>query len=117
MNSLPKLDAQLWIAIWMGPTAWLLSFLANFALAPWACSFGWKAALFVITAAALAITAASAVSAWKLWRRAGVELPGEMGGAVASARSLGLAGVLLNAMFFLVVLAQGVPNLILGACE
>lgn len=117
MNSLPKLDAQLWIAIWTGPTVWLLSLLANFALAPWACSFGWKAALFGVTLAALAITAASAVASWRLWRKAGMELPGEMGGAVAGARSLGLAGVLLNAMFFLVVLAQGVPNVLLGACQ
>lgn len=117
MKFFSKLDTKLWIAIWMGPTVWLLSFLANFALAPWACALGWRPALFAVTAAALAITAASGVAAWKLWHKAGLELPGEMGGAIASARSLALAGVLLNAMFFLVVLAQGLPNLLLGACE
>jgi len=44
-------------------------------------------------------------------------MPGEIGGAIAHARSLALAGVLLSAIFFLVIVAQAVPNVMLGACE
>ena len=110
-------ELQLWIAVLLSPTVWLISFLANFALAPWACSLGWKPALFVVTGVSLALTAASGVLAWRLWRQVGVEMPGEIGGAIAHARSLALAGVLLSAMFFLVIVAQAVPNVMLGACE
>ncbi len=110
-------DAQLWTGVLAGPTVWFIGFLANFALAPWACTLGWKAALFVIAAISLVLTAASGLLSWKLWRQVGIELPGESGGAVAHERSLALAGVLLSAMFFLVVLAQFVPNVLLGGCD
>jgi len=110
-------DVQLWLAVLAGPTVWLLSFLANFALAPWACAFGWKPALFAVTIAALAITAGAGLLAWKIWRQVGIEMPGESGGAVGHERSLSLAGVLLSAMFLLVIIAQAVPNIVLGACQ
>ena len=112
-----KRDAQLWMAVLMGPTVWMLSLLANFALAPWACAFAWKPALFVVTAVALAVTAGEGIAAWRIWRAVGMELPGELGGPVGHARTLALAGVLLNALFFLVVVAQALPNVILRACD
>ena len=36
-----------WLLIFAGPTLWFLHLLVNFALAPWACSLGWKPALHV----------------------------------------------------------------------
>lgn len=110
-------DTRLWIAILTGPTIWLLSLLANFAVAPWACTLGWKPALFAVSLAALAFTAAAGFYAWKSWRQVGSDMPGETAGLIARERSLGLAGVALNAMFALVILAQAVPNIILRACE
>jgi len=112
-----KRDAQLWIAVLVGPTVWFVSMLANFALAPWACAFGWKPAEFVVALLALAITVVAGLASWKLWRDVGLEMPGETGGAVARDRSLGLAGVLLNGMFVLVIVAQAIPNIVLRACE
>jgi hypothetical protein len=35
----------------------------------------------------------------------------------AQLRGLGLAGVLLSSMFFLVIVAQAIPNFLLGGCE
>jgi hypothetical protein len=110
-------DAQLWAAVLTGPTVWFLSMLTNFALAPWACAFGWKPAEFAVTLVALAITAGAGLWSWKLWHDTGIEMPGESGGAVARDRSLALAGVLLNGMFVLVIVAQAIPNIILQACE
>ena len=110
-------DIQLWLSVLAGPTIWFAGLLANFALAPWACTLNWKAALFVVTLVSLAISAASGLLAWKLWREAGVEMPGEIGGAVAHERSLALAGVLLSALFCIVIIAQAVPNIILAGCD
>ncbi len=112
-----KRATLLWIAVLMGPTIWFAGFLANFALVPWACAFGWKPALFVVTLISLAVTAGAGALAWRLWQQTGVDLPGETGGAVARDRSLALAAVLLSGMFVLVIVAQCVPNLILGACQ
>ncbi|MFN7995184.1 MAG: hypothetical protein U0Q18_16365 [Bryobacteraceae bacterium] len=108
---------RLWLALLTGPTIWFFSMLANFALSPWACAFGWKPALFIVTIIALAITAASGFFSWTLWKQVGVEMPGEGAGSIADQRSLALAGILLNSMFVLVIVAQSVPNIILGACE
>lgn len=109
--------SQLWLAVLAGPVIWFFSVLANFALATTSCITGWKAVLFVVVAIALIVTVCAGLLAWKLWRRAGAELPGESGGAVAYERTLSLAGVLLSAGFFVVIVAQCVPNLFFGACR
>ena len=112
-----KREAQLWAAVFAGPAVWFLGMLTNFALAPWACALGWKPAGFAVTLVALAVTLTAGLISWKLWRAAGLEMPGEIGGTVARDRSLALSGVLLNAMFALVIIAQTIPNIVLKACE
>ncbi len=110
-------DVQLWVSVLAGPTVWFAGFLANFALAPWACTLDWKFALWIVTLVSLLIAAASGLLAWKLWRDTGAVLPGESGGAVAHERSLSLAGMLISSMFFLVIVAQALPHLILRGCD
>ena len=107
---------RLWIAVLAGPVVWFASMLANFGFTGQICAHG-RAVLFAVTALALVLTASAGFSAWRFWREAGVELPGESGGLTACHRSMGLAGVLLSAMFFVVIVAQSVPNLMLKGCE
>ncbi len=109
-------ETTLWLVLLAGPAIWFASQCANFALAPWACALQWKPALYGVSAAALVLTAGLALAAWSEWRRLGREFPGEAAGAVASERALASGGVLLNAMFFLVILAQAIAETILGAC-
>jgi hypothetical protein len=110
-------NLALWIGVLAGPFIWLLSFQANFTLAPWACKFDTKIALFLVTIAALILVAGSGLLAWREWTALGRIAPDEAAGAVGRSRIMALGGVLLSAMFFLVILAQAVPELILGACE
>jgi len=107
----------LWTLLLGGAAAWFTSLVANFALAPWACTLQWKIALYCISIVALALTAYCGFSSWRAWYRLGREFPGEAGGAVAGERVLASGGVLLNAMFFLVIFAQGIAESILGACQ
>ncbi|MBZ5583291.1 MAG: hypothetical protein LAQ30_14005 [Acidobacteriia bacterium] len=110
-------DAALWAAILAGPLVWFISMQANFALAPWACALQWTPALFGVSFVSLAITAGSGLLAWSEWQKLGRELPGESGGAVARGRAMALGGMILSAASFLVILAQTIPHVILGACE
>ena len=112
-----KRDLALWIGILAGPAIWLVSFQANFTLAPWACEFNTKIALFVITTLAVILIAGSGLLAWREWTVLGRIWPGETGGALARGLIMAAGGVLMSAMFFLVVLAQSIPELILGACD
>jgi len=112
-----KRNVALWTGILAGPVIWLIGFEANFALAPWACTLKWKPALYAISIISLAITAGSGWLSWVQWQRLGREWPGQAASTVARSQMLAIGGVLLSAMFFLVILAQAIPELMLGACE
>ncbi len=112
-----KRAALLWSMLLAGPAVWFLSFGANFALAPWACTLHWKPALYSVSTVALGLTAVCGFGAWSQWHRLGREYPGEAGGEIASSRALASGAVLLNGMFFLVILAQALVEIILGACQ
>jgi hypothetical protein len=112
-----KRNLLLWTGVLAGPAVWLMSFEANFALAPWACIFQAKLALYVISLVALALCAASGMLAWRQWTELGREWPGGAGGALPRSRIMAIGGVLLSAMFFIVVLAQAIPEVLLEACE
>jgi hypothetical protein len=89
----------------------------NFVLAPWACAFGWKFVMFIVSAVALASTAALSLVAWNQWKSLGQEWPGDAGGAIPRARIMAVLGLLIAALSFLVILAQLVPALMMGACQ
>lgn len=107
----------LWTGILTGPVVWLVSFEINYALAPWACVTEQKAALYFVSLLALIVSAASGILAWREWKQLGGEWPGEGGGAIPRSRIMALSGMVLSAMFCLVIIAQAVPELMLGACD
>jgi ABC-type Fe3+-siderophore transport system permease subunit len=113
-----KRDLMLWTAFFAGPVIWLLSFGARWSLSGWVCAFqNWKPALLVIVLVSIAILAGSGLMAWNQWQRVGRELPGEGGGAVARSRYLALLGVVLCVFSILLIVAQAVPEVVLGVCE
>ena len=112
-----KRDFALWIGVLAGPVVWLCSFEANYALAPWACIFQAKLALYLVSLAALLLCAGSGMMAWRQWIELGREWPGGEGGTLPRSRIMAIGGVLLSAMFFLVILAQAIPEVLLEACQ
>ena len=112
-----KRDLVLWAGIFTGPVVWLLSFGARWSLSGWICAFHWKPALYVIAIVALATAAGSGALAWTEWQRIGREMPGEGGGAIPRSRYMAVLGVVLSAFSILLIVAQGIPEWILGVCE
>lgn len=112
-----KRDVILWTGVLGGPIVWLFSFEAKYALAPWACTFQDKMGLYLVSLAALVLCAGSGILAWREWTALGKEWPGGGGGTEARSRIMAIGGVLMSAMFFLVVLAQAIPEVLLQACE
>ena len=110
-------DLALWTGILAGPVVWLISFQANYALVPWACIFGGKLALYLVSVAAIAACAASGLLAWREWNALGREIPGEGADPLSRGRIMAISGVVLSASFLLVVIAQAIPELVLGACQ
>ena len=108
---------SLWAGILAGPLAWLLSLQIGFMVVPWACVTGQQVAVHSVMLLCLLSVAAAGLVAWRNWHRAGAEWPGEASGILPIERFMSIGGVLLSSIFFLLIVAESVSALILGACE
>jgi hypothetical protein len=95
-------QAVLGTGLIMAPLAWFGSLEANFALAPLACAGHGKNALLLVSAAALSLAIASGLLAWTQRN---------------FHRRLAVSGAVISALFAIVIVAQAIPNLMLGGCE
>jgi hypothetical protein len=97
----------LWAGILLAPIAFLLHLQINYSLVPWVCVTGKAFTLHLATAAALALSVSGAFSAWISWHR------------LTDVRSHFMAGwgLMMSALFSLVIVAQAIPTFILGPCR
>jgi hypothetical protein len=105
-----------WVGVFAAPLAWASQQLALYVMVPWACQTGHRAALVVVTVAALAVAALGALVARRNRARAGRGEPGDEGGARGRSRFLAVAGLVASAFFILVIVAQGLATLIVHPC-
>ena len=110
-------NLALWIGVLGGPITWLCSFEARFALAPWACTFQNKLALYAVALVALACCASFAALSWRQWRALGELGSSGDGGSLPRSTFMAIGGIALSAGCFLIVLAQAIPEVVLRACE
>ncbi len=95
-------QAVLGTGLVLAPMAWFASLEANFVLAPLACAGHGKGMLLLVSVAALALAIAGGLLAWKQRH---------------DHRRLAIAGAVISAFCALVIVAQAIPNVILGGCE
>ena len=95
-------SAVLGTGLVLAPMAWFASLEANFALAPLACAGHGRNILLLISIAALALAMTGGLLAWT---QRGFH------------QRLAVAGAVMSALFAIVIVAQAIPNLILGGCE
>jgi hypothetical protein len=106
-----------WLVPLLPPLVWFLYLLVSYALVPRACTTGTSVRLYVAALIALLAAASAGGLAWRLWRDTGQEWPDEAGGVIPRSRFLAGLAVLSSGLFFMVVLAQGVPTVILSPCQ
>ena len=110
-------DLALWTGILAGPIVWLISFEALFALNPWACTFQTKLALYIVSVLAFVLSLAAGLLAWRQWTALGREADSRGGDALSRARTMAFGGILLSGLSCLIIVAQAIPELILGVCQ
>ena len=108
-------DLSLWLTILTGPVIWFISLEAGFAVTPVACERQAGFVLEVIVAAALAITAASGLVAWREWRL--LTARADEPAAGTRSRALAVGGMVLSALFFVAISAQGIATVLLDPCQ
>jgi len=101
MNQSVK-QAVLWTGLVLAPMAWFASLEANFALASFACSGHGKSMLFLVSGAAFGLAVASGLLAWTQRN---------------FHKRLAVSGAVVSILFSIVIVAQAIPNVMLGGCE
>lgn len=107
----------LWIAMLGGPMVWLIYLQVSYALVPSACLAQNKIALVIALIAALIVTVAIALVAWRSWREVGADAIAEDTRVIDRSRFMALSGLGIAALSVLLVLASAIPIIILGACD
>lgn len=104
---------RLWLAIVIGPLAWLAYMQTAYALVPWACRrpTAGMVTLLAVGVLALALSTAGLVTAWQAWRHVDRDT------TAGRTRFMALTGIGTSALFVLVVVAGMLPLLILAPCS
>jgi hypothetical protein len=110
-------DRLLWISLLASPVFWLFSFQAKFSWGPLACASQTKVVLFLFSLIAFLLSAAAGFLARRQWKELGNQQPGESSGPLARSRFMALGGMVFSISFCMVIVAQSIPDLILGACQ
>lgn len=110
-------DAALWLDLLGSPIVWLIQFQANYTLVPWACAHHVRWIIPTVAVVSLLLIAAVALSSW---RRLHGSLPRtgdeSLGDVVGRARFMVKLGLCLDALFFLVIIAQTLAVLFIHPC-
>jgi len=114
-NSSPG-AAALWVAVLASPIAWFTYFSGAFALAPEACGHLGKTVIWVVALAAILLIAAAGTYSWKTCKAFSREREPRRPQA-DNRRTMTMGGIALSGFFLIVMLAQLIPNLLIGGCE
>jgi hypothetical protein len=117
--------ARHWFALLGASVAWATHFMVSYLLIEAACAAGWQqraplglngvaAAVLLTTLLTLPVAVASALVARRNLQRGAAAEAGEDAADVDA--YLGRAGLLLGALFSLVILAESIPALVLAPC-
>jgi len=114
--SRPPGISALWAGILAGPIAWALDLTSSYAIVKWTCSSQHTIVLHLITLGSLLLIAAGAAASFTALQRAPEQATDDGSRSVDRGRFMALLGLLLSAMFALVVIGNAVPRLVLDAC-
>lgn len=99
-----------------GPVIALAVLHGLYPLSAMLCGRGGELTFHLGSVAALLLVAGCGWLAWRDWRLAGGEWPGDEGGVLGRSRFLAAMGMLSSGIFALIVLAQWLPLLFHGPC-
>jgi hypothetical protein len=93
------------------PVIWFANHTVQFALAPLACVWQSNLILWIVFTVALVLDAGCGAVSWGAWQRGNTEPQ-----AAPMPTWLAMSGVVLSVSFFIIIVAQMIPTLILGWC-
>lgn len=115
--------ASLWVSLIAPPLIFLAQLEVSYLLVPWTCVHqdGWW--LHVVTLVALVLVVAAGLNAWRLLRTisaegaAGGESPAREPRFPPRGRFVAKLAILVSVLFFVALVAQGIPSFVLWPCQ
>jgi hypothetical protein len=107
----------LWTGILLPPLAFLLDLEVAYALVPTACSTRNQLPVHLSHLACLLLALFGGFTALRCWSALGSTWPGEAGDPTARSRFMAGVGILMSALFVLIIVAMWIPSFILDPCQ
>jgi hypothetical protein len=107
----------LWLLVVVGPALVAIEQQVNYVLVRQACSMQRNVALYAVVIVAMLLTIVTAMIGVSIWRRAGTVWPTEAGDLANRIRFISVLGILMSAMSFLVIVAQGIATVHFDPCQ
>jgi hypothetical protein len=107
----------LWVGLLLAPIAFLINLEVAYALVPTACASHHELPVHLVHLACFLLTLYGLLTARRCWKDTGATWPGEGGDPLARSRFLAGIGLLVSAMFVLVIVAQWIPSFVLDPCQ
>jgi hypothetical protein len=110
-------EIALWVGVLAGPLVWFAQMESKYALVSSACTTASQITLHVVSIVSLLVTAAAAILSWRSLNRAGSRKESDRSVKHSKrVRFMAESGLVLSCIFFLVILAQEIPNLVISPC-
>lgn len=108
---------DLWVGLLLAPIAFLIDLEVAYALVPPACSSRNALPVHLVHLACLLLALYGLSTAWRSWKLTGATWPGQQGDPLSRSRFMAAIGLLVSAMFALVIVAIWIPSFILDPCQ
>lgn len=111
--------AALWTGLFLTPGAWIGDLLVRYFLIRWTSHHGVRWPLLASSCFSTVVLLCGAILCWRSLQRARGQAPSRHGkeGSGDTDSALAISGLVLAAYFFLLILAQAYPLLVLDAAE
>jgi hypothetical protein len=109
-------STALWYAILVPPLSFAADLVLGYALVQHACSTGHFYVLHLLTIIALALTVSAGLIGWREYKRI-PEGDDEGGSPLDRAHFMAIAAMIWSVAFIIIILANGVPRMILSPCD
>ena len=106
-----------WIGVFLPPLVFFAHLQLGYVLVPWSCTHKTDIWMHVVGMAAVLLSFAGNVAAWRTWMRGGRNVPGDHGGAIARTRMLGAIGLGMGVLLTMILFAQWIAAFFIGVCQ
>lgn len=106
-----------WVGMFLAPAVFAVHLQVTYNVIPWACVRGGDLWVHAIDIAAVLLSLAGTIVAWRVWRRLGRDAPGEGGGSLPRTSFLGVCGLGFSATVTLVLFGQWITAFYISPCQ